>query len=280
MKKLYINFMLALFTVVGVFSLGSTVNAAEEDPSVSWAVTYDGSALSSDLTNEEATKAITSAMPGDTISISVDYVNGSSKTTDWYMSSQVLSSLESSSEAAGGGYTYSISYDNGTGNVTTIYDSKSLGGDNDTVKGLLQANAITDSDEGTSYLYVGQLASGKNGTVYISIKLDGTSQTNSYMDTLASLGISFGVEETATDSKTIVNNVVTTLPSGVKVVQVKGDSRIITIPDEDTPLAGGGTPQTGDSILPLVVSAAALLVGIMLLLWYFKKAKELREEEA
>lgn len=250
-KKLY-SFVLALSMVAtGLLTVTNTVKADELTP-VAWDVNFDGKELVSSYDFDTTKSTISGAMPGDVITYEVEYKNSSSKAVDYYMSSDVVASLETGSEAAGGAYSYGISYNAG-GEDIYLFNSETLGGDNPDVQGLLQAQT-----GGDNYFYLGQLKAGKSGKVKIQIALDGNSQNNDYMSQIAQLNIKFGVETVATTTRTIVNR----LPDGTEIVTIKNPNVV---------LAG---PKTGDSMLPLVLCGIALLVGIALILLYFKRAKE------
>lgn len=256
MSKKYLQLALALcVTCAGLIISSNTAKAEEYE--AGWNVSYNGSTITSDFKQADVNSQLSQMMPGDSITLSVDYKNDSTKTADYYMASDILSSLETNSQAAGGAYSYSISYNSGAGEQY-IYNSETLGGDNATVEGLMQASTTNGN-----YFYVGRLDSGKSGKVIVKIALDGNSQTNSYMSQIAQLGIKFGVEDTGVTGRTVVY----TTPGGTEIIYIK---------DGLVALAG---PKTGDSILPLVACAVALLLGVMLVLYYFKMTKK-EEEEA
>lgn len=291
MKKKHLNIVLAL--AVSFLGLaGLSIDAKAETENVNWEVTYTGSSFESTY---EADKAkLSNAMPGDTINFVVDYVNGTTGSADFYMSADVLKTLEDNKVATGGAYSYKITSTTTTN--PTIFDSKTVGGDAssaDSVVGLAQV----DEGEG-AYFSLGTIASGSSGTVTISIDLDGNSQNNSYMSALAQLNIRFGAEPTSekeenkTEYKTIIktNTIVNKIVNHDKKSIVKQVSRtledgnqIVIIDEEQVPTNGttyisGSNPQTGDSIIPLVVCFIFLLVGIALVLWYFKLTKDGKKE--
>ncbi len=273
MKKKLINIVLALTVVIAGFA-GTNMVAQAEEVGVDWTVTYTGSSIESNYEEKYGSSThatISDAMPGDTLYYEVTYVNGTSAAATFYMNAGVVATLEAGSEATGGAYSYNI-----TNNGTTIFNSNTVGGDNTTTVGLDQV------DQGESaYLSLGSVAAGESGVVRVSISLDGNTQDNSYMSTLASLDIQFGAEPTSdadsgestveTVKNTIVKSVVTVLEDGTEVV---------IIDDDDVPLTNGGNPQTGDSIMPIVICAIALLIGLMFIIWYFIMTRNQRREEA
>ena len=292
MKKKHLNIVLAL-AVSFVGLVGLSIDAKAETEKVEWKVTYTG--LSFESTYEADKATLSNAMPGDTINFTVDYVNGTGESADFYMSADVLKTLEDNNKATGGAYTYKIT--STTTANPTVFDSETIGGDAsaDSVVGLAQV----DEGEG-AYFSLGTVASGKSGTVTISIDLDGNSQNNSYMSALAQLNIKFGAEpvsekeENKTEYKTITktNTIVNKIVNRDKVSIVKQVARtledgnqIVIIDEEQVPTNGttyinGSNPQTGDSILPLVVCSLLMLVGIALVIWYFKLTRDNKKEVA
>ncbi len=273
MKKKLLNIVLALTVVIAGFT-GMSNTADAEEIGVKWNVNYDGSTISSnfsELYGDTTKDDISKAMPGDTLYYEVEYGNGTDSAATFYMNAGVVESLEKGSTATGGAYSYTI-----TNNGSEIFNSNTVGGDNTTTVGLDQ---IDQGD--SSYFSLGSIEAGDSGVVRVTIVLDGNTQTNSYMEAVATLDIKFGAEPTAdatsgdstveTVKKSIVKNIAKVLDDGTEIV---------IIDDDDVPLTTGGSPQTGDSILPLIMCAVALLIGIMLILWYFKMTKEQGREEA
>lgn len=271
MKKKIMNVILALTLVMGFNNIAITTHAAEDNLSYSWDVTYDGSKFSSTYDSKDA--VIKNAMPGDTITYTVNYINASKEDTDFYLNADVVKSLEDKSVAEGGAYSFKI-----TNNGESIFDSETIGGDAEEVVGLKQVNG----NEG-AYFSLGTVKTGNanKGTVQITIVLDGNSQTNSYMDAAANLEIKFGAEDTesAKRGKTIINKKVNTITKNVPITTKKSivkqvlktldnGTEIVAIDEDDVPLAIGANPQTGDSAMPLVLCMAMLIVGVGLISWY------------
>lgn len=272
MKKKLLNLVLALTLVVaGMTGIKSEAKAADDDLSYSWNVTYDGKSFSSTYNKDAA--VIKNVMPGDTVTYSVKYINGTNEATEFYMNADVLKSLEEGSKAEGGAYSFKI-----TNNDSVIFDSELVGGD---VKEAVGLNQV--SGKQGAYFTLGTVDSGANGEVKVLITLDGNSQTNQYMASIANLEIKFGAESASTakyskkeykkvvktnsvtkyvpnvQKKSIVKDVVKTLDNGTDVV---------VIDDDDVPLAAGDNPRTGDSLIPLMICGAMLAVGLSLIIWY------------
>lgn len=285
MKKKIVYTALALMLIATGF-LGIKENAKAATQSVGWDVTYNGSGFSS--TYDVSKTTITGTMPGDTIIFNVNYINGSNETTEFYLSTDIINSLEEksvgggSSNAAGGAYSYKLAYTiNGATNV--IYDSETVGGDDSVVAGLKQVQGQAGDGNG-AYFNIGKLAPASNGsnmgTVTIEIALDGNSQDNSYMATLATLDVRFGAQkvEEETVKNVTVEKVTNYTGGGNKVVYTTpGGTQVVYIEEPTVPLAN---PVTGDSLLPLVLCTLTMIAGILLIVLYFILSKKQREEVA
>lgn len=289
MKRKFYNVALALAVAVAGFA-GFNMEAKAETEKVEWAVTYNGSGFDSTYSADKS--KLTNAMPGDTIEFSVDYINGTEANADFYMSADVLKSLEEGATATGGAYSYKII---SSKSEEPIFDSETVGGDATDVIGLDQVK----SGEG-AYFALGTLAAGDSGKVTVSIALDGNSQNNAYMATLAQLEIRFGAEptseavqdivkhETVTKTETKVNTVTERGSETIvqRVARTLGDgTNVVIINDDSVPLDGGtvisgANPRTGDSIIPLIACGVALIIGLLLIVWYFRMTRDKKEEVA
>lgn len=287
MKKRIINFVLALVLVAaGTVSLSASANAETKD----W-MTYTfkgGSAIDFKAEQAEGFTPVTDAMPGDTISYNINYVNGAKEAAAFYMNAKVVESLEKANEEVGGGYSYVI-----TNNGTELFNSKTVGGDATEKLGLKQASGDTGV-----YFSLGDVAPGKGGTVNVSITLDGDSQANIYEDKAAELEFYFKAETESLKNKTIEKTVTVTnsktktevrtetKPGGKKLIKtLDNGTELVQIDDSDVPLAGndntnGGSPQTGDSILPFVICGIGFLLGMGLIGCYIKLVNDKKKEVA
>jgi hypothetical protein len=235
-KILCLIFTMVFLLLAPVSVFADTLSAGED-----WVVTYNDKGLSTNFATDAVSQTVSGVMPGDTISYQVKTRNDKAGNTDWYMTNSVIESLEDDT-ASGGAYTYQLFYTAADGTVTTLYDSDTVGGDNS--EGLMQVNSA-DGD----YFYLGRLSEGETGTVSLNITLDGNTQTNSYMSKLAQLQMNFAVEDAVTSVVTINNTVPGTY-----------------VPIDEVPAANATVlsgPQTGDVILPLVLSALGMVVGLL-----------------
>ena len=136
--------------------------------------------------------------PGDTAVIQLSLKNQNSGETDWYMTNQVIRSLEDSvTTANGGAYTYILTYTDKNGAEKTLFSSDTVGGETvgSAGEGLHEAtDALKD------YFYLDTLASGQGRAVTLQVTLDGETQGNGYQKTLADLKMNFAVELREADS--------------------------------------------------------------------------------
>ena len=154
-------------------------------------IVYDGKALVN-TSDADLSDSISGLLPGETKNIDITFANNSSNKTNWYITNKILSSFEDKGAAENGGYTYALIYIDPTGAETTLYSNDHIGGEVEEMEaGLKQINSAV----GDNYFYLGSLDANKSGTIRIRIGLDGESQSNSYMDAVAELQLSFAVEE-------------------------------------------------------------------------------------
>ena len=103
MKKKYLNIALALVVAFAGF-IGFHIDSNAETEKIEWAVTYNGSGFDSTYSADKA--KIADVMPGDTVEFAIDYNNGTSSYANFYMSADVLKTLEDTegTEAEGSAY--------------------------------------------------------------------------------------------------------------------------------------------------------------------------------
>ena len=159
----------------------------------SWNVTFNGSKMVSSFHSSDIDDVILQIEPGDAAIIHVTLKNTSRKDTHWYMTNEILRSLEDSQTVAeGGAYGYTLTYAGPSGEMRAFFDSDAVGGEGitGTGEGLHQIpDALND------YFYVGKLSPNQSGTITLGVRLDGETQGNAYQDTLAKLQMQFAVEE-------------------------------------------------------------------------------------
>ncbi|MDE6959309.1 MAG: hypothetical protein K2P27_00445 [Lachnospiraceae bacterium] len=190
MKKRYGCLILAACLLAG----GKvTVQAEEYTVGSGWKTQYADGKMRSNFDSSDVLEPISSLLPGDSVKIELTLENQDKKSTDWYMTNEILESLEDSQEAASGGaYTYILTYTDSTGEVTTLYSSDNVGGE----KNNLSGEGLHEIDMG-DFFYLDRLDSGSAGKVSLTIALDGETNGNGYQNTLARLQMAFAAEPVA-----------------------------------------------------------------------------------
>lgn len=230
-KRLIFSFATAV-----ILSVGCAQVAFADSHNIAWNVTFNTSnEMVSDYDQQKANATLKDMQPGDDVAYDVTIKNESDHATDWYMTNEVLKTLEADSSAANGAYTYAITY-----NDNEIYSSKKVGGEGS--NGLSEAtNATKDG------LFLATLNSGDSGKVQLKVELDGTTQGNSYMNTLGQLKINFAVEDTVTG----------------ETVTTPGEPTTTTTTTTPTD-PGSSIPKTGELVMN-IATALALVAGIVLI---------------
>ena len=202
MKKGILCLCMAMVMVLG---LPMTANAEHFEGSADWLVSFTGEKMESNFkATDAANEVLTNLQPGDSIDLQVNIENKSTDKTDWYMTNEVVKTLEDSNNSAqGGAYTYILTYKAADGTETVIYSSESVGGENilktEEAEGLHEATATLEN-----HFYLDRLESGQKASVHLFVGLDGETQGNAYQDTLAKLQMNFAVEKVKVASPTVV----------------------------------------------------------------------------
>lgn len=185
MKRKAWRLALAVLALTGS---AATVHAAE--PVDGGTARFGDKGMESEFHDSTVRQEIGNLLPGDSVTIRLKLENQKAQSTDWYMTSQVLESLEdSSSEASGGAYTYELVYTNDATEASTVlYSSQSIGGGNSR-EGLHELSSAMDG-----YFYLDRLEAGETGRLALTIALDPETVGNTYQNTLASLQMAFAVD--------------------------------------------------------------------------------------
>lgn len=144
-------------------------------------VTYDGDKLVSKFKSID----VSDMQPGDSQEYAITVKNDGKEKTDWWLSNEVIQSLEDSTEASGGAYTYVLKY-----NDEVIYSNDTVGGEEATSGGGL--HEATDAME--EFFHFTTLNPGESGVVTLQVALDGESQGNAYQDATGEIELIFAVE--------------------------------------------------------------------------------------
>ena len=262
-KRRIIQFLLVFCLVMAA---GTTVRAEQLNGNNEWKVEFtQAKEMVSNFTSKNFDDVLSDLEPGDSAEFRVRIQNSSDAVTDWYMTNQVLKSLEDASKtASGGAYSYVLTYTDSKGQVDTLYNSEAVGGENFTsnLEGLHEATNALDS-----FFYLDTLEYGESSMVQLYVALDGETQGNRYQNTSAQLQMNFAVElPTITENHTTVNRT---------VERQRGD-RIVTRRDNNVYVDRNSTDstfmrtvqnivKTGDLTNLTLLLVCAGLLGILLL---------------
>lgn len=246
MKKKWVSLLMALILTMGSVM---AVHAESYEGKKAWTVTFDGKRLVSNFKSSSINDNLPDQFqPGDDVTFSIKLANKADYETDWYITNEVLTTLEDSqSSASGGNYTYRLFYKDKAGSETVLYDSSSVGGEKSSSAGEGLHEATNSMED---YLYLDSLKANGTGTVYLYLKVDGETQGNGYQDTLAKLRMNFAVERT---NETGTTSTTTRQPDSSAV-------------------------KTGDENRMLLWALLALLAGIALMAAVAIRVKKGKEE--
>lgn len=240
MKKRILCLVLGLVLTAG---MSMTALAEEHQGAAGWQAEFNGKDIVSNFDNTLIADSVTQVLPGDSIELNVTIKNSDSRETDWYMTNEILSTLEDAQASASeGAYEYRLTYTNSDGVATDLYSSDSIGGTNAGSagpEGLMQIDGAAGD-----YFYLERLKQGETGRVTLWLRVDGETQGNGYQKTLAQLQMNFAVE--------VVPEAVVRTEVNHRVNRVSGGTQVVT------------TVQTGDTAPLMIWSAVALGCGVIL----------------
>lgn len=245
-----------------------------------WQAVFTGESLESDFNEENFAQAAYELQPGESIVLSIVLKNEDTLSSDWYLSNEVLESLEDNSYAEGGAYTYILTYREADGTDRILYSSMTVGGEEDRAEpgrqGLHQA---VEGLEDTFYL--DRLEAGESGRLSLEIGLDGETQGNDYQNTLARLRLRFavesGIEEDSRDSTSSKNT--RTSKTSSREESTSSTDRESSEENERTVYRSDDV-RTGDENRLFGWSAAAFVSAVLLLCLGRKKRKDRGEGNA
>ena len=192
MKKKVFAFIVVLSLIL---SLPLAVYADHLSGGSGWTVEFTkDEKLESNFSSSSLADAARGLQPGDDLTVTIRLINSSGKTADWYMLNEIIRSLEDTqTNAAGGAYAYQLTYAPSVGQLVTLYDSETVGGElnGSEPEGLNEVDSALKN-----YMALETMRSGNSGTVTLKVSLDGETQGNSYQDSLADLRMRFAVELT------------------------------------------------------------------------------------
>lgn len=242
-----------------------------------WRVIFtDEKKMESSFKTSDINDTIYGIQPGDNAVIELSLKNENKTATDWYMTNKVLYSLEdrsANSGATGGAYTYRLVYTDKDHTETVLFDSDTVGGDQNSGgrEGLREATAGLED-----YFYLDTLDTGDSGKITLEVALEGETQGNDYQNTLADLQMNFAVELNPIDQRERER----TSNREQEVVNREGDRRS----EDDEAGRGQGTSvvRTGDEsdLTPFIMVSSVSGVLFLLLSMYglVEKKKEEKKE--
>jgi len=253
MKKIMCLFSAILLMAV----MPITAHAEHFQGSDGWLVQFQGDKMESNFESHQIQEEIYNIQPGDSVIFEVELNNKADIATDWYMTNEVLRTLEESNQCAeGGAYTYILTYVDPEGTENILYTSEVVGGEENTAlegEGLHQATNNLEE-----FFFLDRLEAGEGGYVSLYVMLDGETQGNDYQDTLARLQVNFAVEKVLTE--TITNH--------ITVTETKVITNVIT-----------NVVKTGDESPIMLLSVLALVCGMALLALALISMKKNRREK-
>ena len=237
MKKKILCLAMAVVMAAGI---QTTAFAKEYKGADGWQVTFNGSKMNSNFKDSDIADSMTEVQPGDSIELQVNLKNEDSGKTDWYMTNEVVQTLEEAqNSASGGAYEYKLIYVGADNSEKVLYDSQTVGGEGSSTfgEGLKSVDGSLEQ-----YFYLGRLGKGESGTVRLKVGVEGETATNGYQQTLAKLRMNFAVEKVK-EGQTINKN---------KVIKEKN-------------LVKTSSVKTGDTSKLFLMCACALISGLLLL---------------
>ena len=186
MRTIRTRIIVPAVAVAAMLSMPLPAFAEHLTGSSDWQVTHTSAGKLEDNYSESGMEAdIKQLQPGDDLTVTVTLKQENDAESDWYVSNEVLKSLEAG-DATGSGYGYVLSYE-GPGGEKEIYRSETVGGTGS--KGLLEATSSLDD-----YFYLDTLSKGAKGKMKLVVSLDGETEQNSYFDKFARIRLMFAVE--------------------------------------------------------------------------------------
>lgn len=151
--------------------------------------------------------------PGDSRSYNVHITNSYPSTTRWYMSNEVLKTLEENG-ISGGSYKYTLTYTNPGKQVTVLYpktETDKMIGNNEEIGntdgGRVGLKEATEDLE--KFFLLDTLNPNENGLVTLTVHFEGETDDNSYQNTMAQIKMNFAAEIVPTGSNRTVRAVKT-----------------------------------------------------------------------
>lgn len=267
-----------------------------------WSVTFTKDAkMDCNFKTEQIDDAISEKVqPGDTVIFEIALKNEYPGEVDWWMQNKVLESLEDNSKdtnTKGGGYQYKLDYKTSTNKSRALFDMDNVGGDdteagiglNQVVNGLPGAHTAGVSKNEKDYFYLDTFNGNGEGTLTLTVSLDGDTQGNDYQDTLAQLAMNFAVEivpEPETQTETTSEPDTTTRPDETTSETVTTQTTTPTSTTQRTTTYKGTTTgykktvKTGDQTNTAMYFIMLGIAGVIILAVAIVMFRRRRKEDA
>lgn len=202
MKKLrsVLPLILSVLLLFGLTALAEEYSGGE-----GWQVVLDANGkMRSNFTSSDIDRIMDAMEPGDTAVFTVTIIQEYAQSAAWYLSNEILYSLEDRSDAASGGaYEYLLTYTPTGGTEKILYSSETIGGEGS--EKVPDGEGLHGADTALkNFFYLDELSSGKSGKVTVRLTLDGESQGNSYQNTKADVQLRFAAEIRKADGSTVI----------------------------------------------------------------------------
>ena len=193
--------------------LTAASTAFAETSTEEWDVTFtEENQLESNYTAANLSSTVFEMQPGDTVNLTLHLSNENGSPSNWYMSNEVLQSLEESGNAASGGaYEYELTYTAPNAEPSILYTSDTVGGEQQNSDRVGLKNATEGLED---FFYLDTLEAGERATVNLRVSLDGETQGNAYQDTLARLQLNFAVDPVVSREEVVVQENLTVVQTG------------------------------------------------------------------
>ena len=98
-------------TVIMAAGVHTTAFAKDYQGADGWQVHFTGDKMESNFENKTVSDELATIQPGDSIELKVQLKNSNKGETDWYMTNEIIQTLEEAQESAeGGAYEYKLTY--------------------------------------------------------------------------------------------------------------------------------------------------------------------------
>lgn len=248
-----VTLMAVALVLACVAALAAATPAFAQTIQKQWTVEFTGTQMKDDG-SADITKTISGLQPGDSAEFDVDLFESYEGSADWYMSNEVLKSMEKSftdaNSNSGGSYSYSLVYVDPQGGRKVILANDTVSGDAGTgdTQGLFDATTATGE-----WFYLDTLNSQEKARVILTVAIDGETHGNPYFDTSARVQLAFAAEPAKENPREPNRPVVSTDPE---------------TPEADTPAEDApkkDLSQTGDDLrLGMLVVVAVLAAAVVI----------------